>query len=87
MSEIDLVKMSSKGQLVVPKEIREKEDFKPTDRFVPFHVRGGILFKRVSMPDAKKEFMNLAKEIEKQFKSQNISRKDVDEAVAWARKG
>ncbi len=86
MVEIELVKMSAKGQLVVPKEIREMENFKPTDRFVPFHVKGGILFKRVKMPNVKQEFLSLSKEIEKQFSKENITQRDVAGAVAWARK-
>ena len=87
MTEMELVKMSPKGQLVVPKEIREIEGFKPSDRFVPFHVKGGILFKRVKIPNVKAEFTSLAKEIEKQFKNEKIATKDVDEAVKWARRG
>ena len=87
MTEMELVKMSQKGQLVVPKDIRELEKFKPSDRFVPFHVKGGILFKRVKMPNVKAEFTSLAKEIEKQFKNEKIATKDVDEAVKWARRG
>ena len=43
--ESDYVKMSPKGQLVVPQEIRIDEGFAPGDRFVPFPVKGGILFK------------------------------------------
>jgi len=87
MTEMELVKMSPKGQLVVPKEIRDLEHFKTSDRFIPFHVKGGVLFKRIKMPDVKAEFTSLAKEIAKQFKEQKITEKDVNEAVAWARKG
>ena len=85
MDDVELVKMSPKGQLVVPKEIREIEGFKPTDRFIPFHVKGGVLFKRIKMPNVKQEFTALAKEVEKQFRKSKITKKDVDEAVRWAR--
>jgi len=85
MEEIELVKMSPKGQLVVPKGIREIEGFKPTDRFVPFHVKGGVLFKRIKMPNVKQEFTALAKEVEKQFRKAKITEKDLDGAVKWAR--
>ncbi len=54
--ETDLVKMSPKGQLVVPQDIRMKESFTAGDRFVPFPVKGGILFKKVEIPDVKAEF-------------------------------
>lgn len=84
--ETDLVKMSPKGQLVVPQDIRIEEGFDTGDRFVPFAVKGGILFKKVEMPDVKAEFHKLSQEIEKQFKKQKVSPEDVDEAVKWARR-
>ncbi|MBI3032021.1 AbrB/MazE/SpoVT family DNA-binding domain-containing protein [Candidatus Woesearchaeota archaeon] len=83
--ENDLVKMSPKGQLVVPQEIRIDEGFTPGDRFVPFHVKGGILFKKVEIPNVKAEFQKLSKEIEKQFKKHRITTEDATEAVKWAR--
>lgn len=86
MTELELVKMSPKGQLVVPKEIRESEKFKPSDRFVPFHVKGGVLFKRINLPNMEKEFESLAIEIQKQFKEEKVAKEDVDEAIRWARK-
>ena len=84
--ETDLVKMSPKGQLVVPQDIRMEEGFSTGDRFVPFPVKGGILFKKVEMPDVKAEFQKLSREIEKQFRKQKVSLEDVDEAVKWARR-
>ena len=84
--ETEIVKMSTKGQLVVPQEIRDNESFKSGDRFIPFQVKDGVLFKKVEIPDVKAEFKKLSKEIEAQFKKQKVSRKDVSEAVKWARK-
>ena len=84
--EVDMVKMSPKGQLVVSQDIRMKEGFHPGDRFVPFSVKGGVLFKKIEMPDVKAEFHKLSKEIEKQFQKQKVTPEDVNEAVAWARR-
>ena len=84
--EEELVKMSPKGQLVVPREIRTKENFKPSDRFVAFGVKDGVLFKKVDIPDVRAGFESLSKEIAKQFKERNVNEKDVEEAVTWARK-
>ena len=84
--EAEIVKMSTKGQLVVPQGIREQEGFKPSDRFIPFPVKEGVLFKKLKMPDVKAEFDSLAKEIQKQFQNKGVSSKDVNEAVKWARK-
>ena len=82
----ELVKMSPKGQLVVPKEIRMKEKFKPGDRFIAFDVKGGILFKKVKIPDVKAEFELLAKDIEKQFNKKSVKKEDVEGAIKWARR-
>ncbi len=82
----ELVKMSPKGQLVVPQEIRDKENFKPSDRFMAFDIKGGVLFKKVDIPDAKAEFASLSKEIVAKFREAGIKEKDVDEAVGWARR-
>lgn len=84
--ELELVKMSPKGQLVVPTEIRKLESFKEGDRFIPFPVKEGILFKKVKIPDIKMEFEDLSKEVKTQFKKLKISSNDVSEAIKWARK-
>ena len=72
--DTDLVKMSPKGQLVVPQEL-EKKDSLPGTAFVSFSVKGGILFKKVKIPEVKAEFEKLSAEIEKQFKRQELFRK------------
>lgn len=83
--DTDIVKMSPKGQLVVPQEIREQEGFEIGDRFMPFPVKNGVLFKRVKIPNVKAEFEKLSKEIEKQFRERKVTPEDVNEAVKWAR--
>lgn len=84
--ETEFVKMSLKGQLVVPQDIRNTEHFEPGDRFVAMPVKEGVLFKRVEMPQIKVEFEKLSKEIEAHFKKQKITSGDVKEAIKWARK-
>lgn len=86
MEQTDIVKMSPKGQLVVPQEIREKESFQPGDRFIPLSIKGGILFKKIKIPNAKIEFKKLSKEIEAKFKKVKINSKDVAGAIKWAKK-
>jgi len=82
----EMVKMSPKGQLVVPREIRIKEKFKPSDRFFAFDVKGGVLFKKVNIPDMKVEFESFSGEIARQFKERKVKEKDVEEAIKWARR-
>jgi AbrB family looped-hinge helix DNA binding protein len=82
----ELVKMSSKGQLVVPQGIRESLKLEPGERFVAFAVQDGILFKKVDIPELKKEFTALAKEVEAKFKKAQVKKSDVAGAMKWARK-
>jgi bifunctional DNA-binding transcriptional regulator/antitoxin component of YhaV-PrlF toxin-antitoxin module len=85
-ANVEFVKMSSKGQLVVPQEVREMANLMPGERFVAFPVEEGVLFKKVNIPQVKVDFNILTKEIEQQFKRNKVSRKDVKEAIKWARK-
>lgn len=84
--ETELVKMSPKGQLVVPEDIRDKEGFEVGDRFMSFPIKGGVLFKKIKIPDKKAEFERLSKEITKQFNREKVNKEDVKEAIKWARK-
>ena len=81
----ELVKMSEKGQLVVPQKIREKEGFRASDRFVAIEVKDGILFKKVEIPHVKIEFASLSKEIQAHLKKQKTKQSEVDGAIKWAR--
>ncbi len=84
--ESEFVKMSPKGQLVVPQGIREEEMLVPGDRFIALPVKEGVLFRRVKMPDVKAEFEKLSQEMQVQFKKSGVSQVDVSEAIKWARK-
>ena len=86
MDDVEFVKMSDKGQLVVPQNIRESLNLNPGERFVAFPLSDGVLFKKVAMPKVKLDFDVLAKDIESQFKKNKVSNKDVVEAVKWSRR-
>lgn len=86
INDMEFVKMSTKGQLVVPQDIRAMEKLEPGERFVALPIENGVLFKRIDIPKMKFKFESLAKEIERKFKKQKIRKSDVKEAVKWARK-
>lgn len=79
-----IVKMSKKGQLVVPSEIREKEGLDTADRFIALPVKDGVVFKKVRF-DAEKEYETLSKEIKKRFREKGLKESEAGEAVEWAR--
>ncbi|MDE1850782.1 MAG: hypothetical protein KGH54_03250 [Candidatus Micrarchaeota archaeon] len=53
----ELVKMSGKGQLVVPKSIRKKGRFKASDRFIALEIKGGVVFKKASIPKISRDVL------------------------------
>jgi AbrB family looped-hinge helix DNA binding protein len=65
----ELVKMSSKGQIVVPKELREELDLETGASFVIFGKEDTLVLKKINVPSAKEAFekihkwgINIAKE-------------------------
>lgn len=84
MSDLELVKMSGKGQLVVPLAVRSSAKLNPGERFIAFPVKEGVLFRKVKIP--KVDFDSVAQEVQTQFNKQSVRKKDVREALKWARK-
>jgi len=82
----ELVKMSPKGQLVVPQNIREIGGFREGDRFVAYPVEQGIIFKRVDIPELRADITKVSKQVSGRFKAAKVTPKDVEDAIKWARK-
>ncbi len=79
----DVIKLSSKGQIVIPREIRKKLGLKDGEKLLVLTCDGDIVLrkaKQVSLDD-------LGERIDRVVKEEHI---DVDklvaEAVEWARK-
>lgn len=79
-----IVKMSKKGQLVVPSEIRKKEGLKSSDRFIALPVKDGVVFKKVEI-DIEEEYETLSKKIKERFEEKGLEKTEAGEAVKWAR--
>jgi bifunctional DNA-binding transcriptional regulator/antitoxin component of YhaV-PrlF toxin-antitoxin module len=84
-ADVEIVKMSSKGQLVVPQDIREVSSLNIGERFVAFPISEGVLFKKVKIPDIKIDFESLSKEIEQQFEKNDVKKEDIKKAIKWIR--
>jgi len=76
--------MSPKGQLVVPKEIREQAGFTPTDRFIAMPVEDGVIFKKIDI-DVEEAYEQLSQQVQDRFERRSIDQDDVEDAVEWAR--
>lgn len=80
----EIVKMSPKGQLVVPKAIREQVGFEPSDRFIAMPVEDGVIFKKIDF-DVEAEYERLSKQVQDRFERDGLKQDEVEDAVEWTR--
>jgi len=83
--EIEMTKMSSKGQVVIPQDIREHMKATEGTVFAVFGTDDTILLKKMKTPSFD-NFEELLKKTQKLIKEKGIRPKDVDEAVKRTRK-
>ncbi|MFO8016800.1 MAG: AbrB/MazE/SpoVT family DNA-binding domain-containing protein [Candidatus Woesearchaeota archaeon] len=84
MGNLEVTSLSSRGQVVIPEELREKMNLKKGEKFVVIGENGTILLKRIDMPSSK-DFDKLLKKTQEFAKNKGIKPKDVDEAIQKAR--
>jgi antitoxin PrlF len=78
---VEIVKMSSKGQVVIPQEVRSKLKLLPGERFIAVPVGKDVLFRRIDL-----DLDGLARNVKDRFNREGITKGDVVEAVRWSRK-
>ena len=86
MEKIEITSMSSRGQVVIPLEIREQLGLREGEKFVVIGEEDMVILKKITMPS----FKNFGKLIQKtqQFaKDKQIGKTDVEDAIKRARKG
>lgn len=87
--KIELTKMTSKGQVVIPQDIREEKNLKEGEKFLVYDTDDSIVLKRVSnMEESKdiKEFEDLFSKTWKIAESKGITKKDVEDEIKKHRK-
>ena len=84
MSEVAVTKMSSKGQIVVPKRLREMLGITTGDVFAMYGSDDTLVLKKVSVP-SKSEFETLLAWGEDFARKRNIKKGDVAKAIEETR--
>jgi AbrB family looped-hinge helix DNA binding protein len=85
MAEVRTTKMSSRGQVVIPEEIRERLGLKAGSQFVVVGDKDTVILKSIS-PPSMKEFDELIAEARKQARRVGLKRTDINAAVAEVRR-
>jgi len=85
MSEAATTTLSSKGQVVIPEEIRSRLGLKPGVQFVVIADRDVVIFK-VLEPPALSEFNTLVEKARKAAKRAGMKPSDIEKAITKVRK-
>ena len=85
MSEVVMTRMSSKGQVVIPKALRELLDIREGDVFAMFGEDDTIIMKRVRMP-SKRDLESILQLGREHAREKGIRQEDVQKAVEEVRK-
>jgi AbrB family looped-hinge helix DNA binding protein len=76
--------MSSKGQVVIPEEIRDRMGLQSGTQFVVVGERDVVILKAISAPSMK-EFDNLIAQARQQARKSGLKKSDIDATVAEVR--
>ena len=82
---ISTTRMSSKGQVVIPEQIRAQLDLEAGSHFVVVGDKDVVILKRITTPSLN-EFDGLIKQARIQAKAAGLKKSDIDNAVKEARK-
>jgi len=84
MDDIATTKLSSKGQVVIPENIRKKLKLKPGTRFIVIGENDVIILKNIYRP-IMDEFEELIFKARKSAKESGLKSKDIKDAIAKVR--
>jgi AbrB family looped-hinge helix DNA binding protein len=86
MEKLEVTKLSSKGQVVLPQAIRQKLHLEEGEKFVVIGERDTIILKKIERPDfAFERARKLLKQSREWAKKVGLKQKDIDQAIREVR--
>jgi AbrB family looped-hinge helix DNA binding protein len=85
MNKLATTKMSSKGQVVIPEEVRDRLGLKPGVQFVVIAERGVVILKVLAAPSMS-DFDRLVKEARRNARKAGLKRSDITAAIKEVRR-
>ena len=82
---IEVVNLSSKGQLVIPKDMREEMKLNRRDKFVLINDKDTILLKKLQEDEVRSRIKSLMKTFTKEFKKAKITKEDLKKEIKSVR--
>ena len=79
--ELELTRVSEKGQVVIPSSLRKLMKIQKSDQFLVFGESNTIVLKKIEKPAFKKSFEQIANPLQKAAKQVRLTRKDLENAI------
>jgi AbrB family looped-hinge helix DNA binding protein len=79
--QIELTRISGKGQVVIPSSLRRDMGIKKSDQFMVFGEAGTVILKKIETPAIKKTFDEISKPLQKAAKQVGLTKSDVSIAI------
>jgi AbrB family looped-hinge helix DNA binding protein len=84
MAEPATTKLSSKGQVVIPEEVRDRLGLRPGAQFIVIGDRDVVILKVIQSPDSA-QFDEIVTRARKAARSSRLKKKDVTNAIRRVR--
>jgi AbrB family looped-hinge helix DNA binding protein len=84
MADLATTRLSSKGQIVIPEDVRDRLRLKPGDQFVVVG-EGDVVILKIISPPSMKEFEGLVSKARSQGRRAGLKRSDVSAAIQKVR--
>jgi len=85
MEKLEITSLSSRGQVVIPQDIRDQLKLKSGEKFVVLGEDDTVILKKIKMPSFK-NFDKLVKKSQEFAEKQGIKPSDVREAIKRAKR-
>ncbi len=84
--QVELTRISEKGQIVIPSSLRKEMGIKKSDQFMIFGEDGTVILKKIEKSAIQKSFDEIATPLRKAAKQVGLTREDVKRALKDVRK-
>ena len=79
--QVELTRISEKGQIVIPSSLRKEMGIKKSDQFMIFGETGTLILKKIETQAIKKTFDEIAKPLQQAVKQVGLTRAEVRKAI------
>lgn len=79
--EVELTRISEKGQIVIPSSLRREMKINKSDQFMVFGENNTIILKKIEKLAIKKTFDEMAEPLRKAAKYIGLKREDLGKAI------